>query len=206
MNSAFYFEPFEGRRPPPPVAHSDARELLFQTLAVAALALGAWYLWWRWTRSLNPAALWFAVPLAIAETLAYVGSLFFFLSIWRTRDTPEAPPPRTVNDLSAQPTPGDRPLVVDVFFPTYSEDPELVRLSIRDGKKLRYPHPIDLRLHVLDDGRRAAMKADSCMARAGGPTLESTTITALPLPTMRRSPLKPGLPPSWPTSRTPPRV
>ena len=158
MGHGFYFERFEDRRPPAAVPHSDARELLFQTLAVASLALGALYLHWRWTRTLNPAALWFAIPLAIAETLAYVGSLLFFLAIWRNRDTPEQPPPATVNDILAQPAPRDRPLVIDVFFPTYSEDPELVRLSIRDGKRLRYPHPVDLRFHVLDDGQREAMK------------------------------------------------
>ncbi len=150
--------PLEERLPPPPVAHSSAREFAFQALAVASLALGAWYLHWRWTASLNRDALWFAIPLALAETLAFGGSLIFFLSLWRTRDTPVAPPPSTVRDVVVRPPARDRPLIVDVFYPTYDEDPELVRLSIRAGKALRYPHPLDLRLHVLDDGRREAMK------------------------------------------------
>ncbi|MGE0087091.1 MAG: glycosyltransferase [Desulfococcaceae bacterium] len=34
-----------------------------------------------------------------------------------------------------------------------------MRLSIRDAKKITYPHPADIRIHVLDDGRRPAMKA-----------------------------------------------
>ncbi|HLL55349.1 MAG TPA: cellulose synthase catalytic subunit [Myxococcaceae bacterium] len=155
---AWYFDRYEGRTPPAPVPHNPARELAYQTLAVAAMVLGAWYLWWRWTDSLNVKALWFAIPLVVAETLAYFGSLLFFLSIWRTRDTPVQPPPRTVNDILAVPLAQDRPLIVDVFFPTYNEDVELVRLSIRDGKKMTYPHPIDLRIHALDDGRRPAMK------------------------------------------------
>ena len=44
------------------------------------------------------------------------------------------------------------------MFTTYNEDPEIVRLSIQDAKAIRYPHSIDLRVHVLDDGRREAMK------------------------------------------------
>lgn len=157
--TAFYFERFEARSPPAPVPFSAAREWVFQAFAVAAVALGCWYLWWRWTASLTGAPWWFASPLVVAETLAFVGSVLFFLSIWRNRDPAPQPPPRMVNDILEAKTAEDRPLIVDVFFPTYSEDPELVRLSIRDGKKLTYPHPIDLRIHVLDDGRRPAMKA-----------------------------------------------
>src|SRR6185312_4229595 len=35
---------------------------------------------------------------------------------------------------------------------------ELVRLSIADAKRIRRPHGLDLRIHVLDDGRRPAMR------------------------------------------------
>jgi cellulose synthase (UDP-forming) len=126
---------------------------------VVTLVLGVNYLHWRWTESLNPQALWFAIPLVVAETLAFVGSALFFLSIWRTRDTPTQAPPATVNQILAEPQENDRPLIVDVFFPTYNEDVELVRLSVRDAKRMRYPHPIDLRIHVLDDGKRPAMRA-----------------------------------------------
>ena len=48
---------------------------------------------------------------------------------------------------------------MDLFIATYSEDTELVRLSIRDALKMAYPYPIDYRIHVLDDGRRPEMKA-----------------------------------------------
>ena len=70
---SFYFEKFEHRRPPAPVAHSPARELLWQFLVIVALVLGANYIRWRWTDSLNWDALWFAIPLAAAETCAYTG-------------------------------------------------------------------------------------------------------------------------------------
>lgn len=52
-----------------------------------------------------------------------------------------------------------RPVRVDLFIATYSEDVELVRLSIQDALKMRYPGPLDYRIHVLDDGRRPAMRA-----------------------------------------------
>ena len=156
--TSWYFTPFEGRTPPEPVPFSARREFLYQVLAVMALVLGVWYLHWRWTESLNPRALWFAIPLVLAETLAFGGSLLFFLSIWRNRDTPMQPPPGTVNEILAEPMEQDRPLIVDVLFPTYNEEVELVRLSIRDAKRMRYPHPIELRIHVLDDGKRPAMR------------------------------------------------
>jgi cellulose synthase (UDP-forming) len=44
------------------------------------------------------------------------------------------------------------------MFTTYNEDPEIVRLSLQDAKSIRYPHPIDVRVHVLDDGRRDTMQ------------------------------------------------
>ena len=38
----------------------------------------------------------------------------------------------------------NRPISVDVFIATYSEDVELVRLGIIDAKKITYPHKIDM--------------------------------------------------------------
>ena len=52
-----------------------------------------------------------------------------------------------------------RPIKVDLFIATYSEDVELVRLSIRDAMRMTYPGPLDYKVHVLDDGRRPEMKA-----------------------------------------------
>jgi cellulose synthase (UDP-forming) len=153
-----YVARFETRRPADPVPRTPAGELAFQALATAALALGAWYLEWRWTESLNPDALAFSVTVAAAETLAYVGSVLFFLSIWRLQDPAPAPPPRTVNDILEAPRERDRPLRIDVFVTTCDEPVELVRLSVRDALRLRYPHPVVLRVHVLDDGRREAMR------------------------------------------------
>lgn len=156
--SDFYFRRFEHRRPPAPVPHSPARELAWQFLAIVALVLGANYIRWRWTDSLNYDALWFAVPLALAETCAYIGLVLFAFNLWFTRDTPRQPPPAGIAECVDDPGVGQRPVAVDVFITTYNEDEELVRLSIQDAKKLTYPHAIDFRVHVLDDGRRPRMR------------------------------------------------
>ena len=169
-----YFVRFEGRQPHEPAVPDAVREFAFQALAALALVLGAWYLAWRWTASLNPDALAFSVVVAAAETLAYVGSVLFFLSIWRVVDPPTQPPPRTVNEVLGEPLEHDRPLRVDVLVTTYDEPVELVRLSVRDAKRLRYPHPLTLRVHVLDDGRRPEMRAMADEEGAGYLTRPST--------------------------------
>ena len=154
-----YFAVYEDRGAPgAPGPVGPARSLLFQSLAVCALALGGWYLAWRWTASLNPRALVFSAVVAAAETLAWIGTALFFLSIWRIEDPPVRLPPRTVNDVLGEPLGRDRPLRVDVLITTLSEPAGLVRRSVRDAKALRYPHPLSLRILVLDDGRRAAMR------------------------------------------------
>jgi cellulose synthase (UDP-forming) len=153
-----YFVRYEGRTPLAPSGASPARDFVFQALASTALVLGAWYLAWRWTSSLRPDALAFSVTVAAAETLAYVGSVLFFLSMWRLEDPPPRPPPRTVSEIRDEPPDADRPLKVDVFVTTCDEGVEIVRRSVQDAKALRYPHPLALRVHVLDDGRRAAMR------------------------------------------------
>jgi cellulose synthase (UDP-forming) len=157
---AFYFEAFEHRVPPEPLSYSRTRELVWHFLATISLTLGAWYIVWRWGWSLNTDALWFAVPLALAETCAFIGMVLFVFNLWTVRDSPEQPPPMWLADCVAA---GDaprmpRPICVDIFIATYNEDPELVRISIRDAKRLRYPHPIDLLVHVLDDGGRPEMR------------------------------------------------
>jgi cellulose synthase (UDP-forming) len=156
---SFYFDRFEGRRPPEPLPHAPAVELMFQFLAVVTVVLGAWYIAYRWTATLNHDALLFSLALVVAETMGYLSLLLYIVNLWQTRDTPRRTPPASIWDCVAEPGDmPDRPVVVDVFFATYNEDPELVRLGIRDAKAIRYPHALDLRIHVLDDGRREAMR------------------------------------------------
>ncbi|WP_410216301.1 glycosyltransferase [Paracoccus sp. (in: a-proteobacteria)] len=156
-----YFRSFEHRRPPPPLPYSPWREALWQVLATLAALLGGWYVWWRWTQSLNPDAMWFAVPLVVAESCAYVGLLLFIYNLWRDQPVTVPDPVATVGQTRApgQMPDDDRPLSIDLFFATFNEDPELVRLGVIDAKAITYPHPIDLQIHVCDDGRRPEMRA-----------------------------------------------
>lgn len=154
-----YFEQFEHREPPTPVPYSASRELLWQFLATLNLTFGGWYIIWRWTSSLNLDALWFAVPVVLAETCAFMGLVLFTYNLWSMKEPPTSPPPVNIGECEAGPGEiADRQIKVDVFFATYDEDPELVRLSVIDAKKLTYPHPIDIRISVLDDGRREVMR------------------------------------------------
>src|SRR3712207_1326251 len=145
---SYYFDRFEHRRPPEPLPHSPARELLYQFLATISLILGGWYLWWRWTESLNPEALWFAIPLVLAETLAFFGLILFTINLWRVQDYPVLSPPASIRDCVDDPATPDRPVVVDVFFTTYNEDVEIVQRGVRDAKAMRYPHAKIGRAHV----------------------------------------------------------
>lgn len=154
----FYFDQFESRTPPEPLPYSPFTEGLWQYLATINLILGSWYIGWRWMYSLNYDALWFSVPLVIAETLAYIGLALFTYNLWSTRDYEQKPAPVSIADCTDRLS-GDRPVSVDIFIATYNEDEELVRLSIRDAKAVRYPHPLTLTVHVLDDGRRERMRA-----------------------------------------------
>jgi cellulose synthase (UDP-forming) len=156
---SFYFRRFEHRRPPQPLPANPWIESLWQFFATAALVLGAWYIWWRWTGSLNWDALWFALPLVLAETLAFFGLILFVYNLWRVEDYPKRPPPARIGECDPHAPEPDRPLKVDIFIATYNEEEELVRLSIQDAMRVRYPHPVELKVHVLDDGRRDSMRA-----------------------------------------------
>lgn len=153
----FYFDMFEDRVPPAPLPHRPLLEWLWQVCATAALILGGWYLWWRWTQSLNLDALWLSLPVATAETLAFFGVILFVHNIWTVADTPIQAPPEFLSEVRNE-TGADRRISVDIFLPTYNEDPELTRLSIIDAKAVTYPYPIKISIHVLDDGRRDAMR------------------------------------------------
>jgi len=153
-----YFLKYENRTPEPPLAYSAPRELLWQFLATIALVVGAWYIWWRWTASLNTDAMWFSVPLVVAETCAFIGMVLFVFNLWKDNPIEIIAPPATLNDIAPGHPDGARRLIVDVMFATYNEDPELVRLGIIDAKAIIYPHPIDIRIHILDDGRRDEMR------------------------------------------------
>jgi cellulose synthase (UDP-forming) len=154
----FYFAHFEARQPEPPLQDGPMLQSLRQWLLVVALVLGGWYITWRWTASLNWEALWFSIPLVIAETGAYIGLLLFGFNLWKTEDYPRQEAPKSIAECVPEGHGEDRPVKVDVFFATYSEDPELVRLSLNDAKQVRAPNGAMVEIFVLDDGRRESMR------------------------------------------------
>ena len=157
--SPFYFEKFENRRPGAPVNPTALVMALWQFFATISIVLGGWYIAWRWTSSLNYDALWFAIPLAVGETCAYFGLILFFYNLWGIDDPTRHALPTRIGDCDPNAPDPDRGITIDIFLTTYSEDEELVRLSIKDAKAVVAPPGVSFQVHVLDDGRRATMRA-----------------------------------------------
>ena len=100
MNELYFLEDkYENRKPEPPQEVSQTMELLFQFFGVVALMLGVWYLHYRWTESLNMDALWFAIPLAFAETMMFIGTILVVVNFWKTNDTKKKSHPKMVGFL-----------------------------------------------------------------------------------------------------------
>ncbi len=130
------------------------REFLFQLLASCAIGLGLWYLIWRWGAGINLEAPLYSAIVAAAETAAWIGLVLFTFNLWADRPVKVQPLPRARRELHLE---GEGPISVDVFVTTCDEEPELVRLSLRDARRLRRPAGVRVRVHCLDDGNRPAM-------------------------------------------------
>ena len=72
--------------------------------------------------------------LYVGEVYGVVNMLLYFVQVWEVYEPPERPPlpNRTV----------------DVFVPTYNEDPDLLRLTLLACAKMDYPH----KTYLCDDG------------------------------------------------------
>lgn len=148
---------FERQDPWEPDAPGPVRMALWQLLATSSLVFGAWYIWWRWTASLNFDALWFSIPLVVAESMAFFGLVLFTFNLWTLRGPSRPEVPDTLAATLHEVHGPDRPIMIDVFFATYNEDPELVQKGLLAAKQMVYPHEIIINIHVLDDGRRTEM-------------------------------------------------
>lgn len=116
--------------------------ILFRFLSVLTGGLGLVYIWWRYTASINTQALWFAIPLVIAETYGIVDLLLFGMLVWK--------PVRRI-----PPVPEGKP-TVDVFITTYNEGPEILGPTARAATAIKWP---DKTVYVLDDGNRSEIRA-----------------------------------------------
>lgn len=151
----FYFNKFDDRKPYAAIPDNKYRTLLFQLAGITAIALGIAYLNWRWRFSLNPDAMWFSVPLVLAETLSFISTCLVIFNFWSNKDPEKTPPVHYLSEIEDLQERKDRPVQIDVFIATYNEEVELVRQSIIAAKNLTYPYPdVTIRVYVLDDGRR----------------------------------------------------
>ena len=132
------------------IQSARVRQLAIRTLVLANLGLGAWYLAWRYSSSVN----WHFWPLAVlllaAETYSFVGTTFFGIGMWRWRRRYAYPLKR-----------GDE--TVDVFITTYNEPVEVVRKTVRAAMAVRHP----ARVYVCDDGNDPAMRAMTAEEQCG---------------------------------------
>lgn len=113
----------------------------FRILAVVTALWGTYYLFWRYTNSLNFDVFWLALILVLAETYAFADTLFFILMMWKPARR-EAPPPPTAAS-------------VDVYIVTYNEPVELLRLTADAATRIDWD---DKHVFILDDGARPEMK------------------------------------------------
>lgn len=124
-----------------PVPRRDRKLLLSHVIGLCAVALGLNYILWRYFASLNAKALWFAIPMVIAETYGIIDMLLFVLMSWRRPKREALPPPEKAD--------------VDIFITTYNEPEDLVLQTARAALRIDWP---DKKVYVLDDGARDSMK------------------------------------------------
>ncbi|MBB4265082.1 UDP-forming cellulose synthase catalytic subunit [Roseospira visakhapatnamensis] len=128
----------------PMVPRDDPNSVLRIIVLFLALFISFRYFGWRTFVSLHYDTFLDALPgliLYVAEIYAFsVALLGLFVAIYpaHRRD----PPPVPVG--APMPT-------VDVFIPTYNEDPDLLETTIRAACLIRYPQDL-LRIYLLDDG------------------------------------------------------
>lgn len=154
MAKEFYFNRFDHRRPYAPIPDNPVRSFFFQLAGLLTISLGIAYLHWRWRYSLNPDALFFSVLLVTAETLSFFSTILVIINFWSYKDPEKQAPVTRLSEIEDIQPEFDRPIGIDVFIATYNEDVELVRYSIQSAKQLRYPEETEVKIYVLDDGRR----------------------------------------------------
>ncbi len=131
------------------------RTLFFRYLAIINLTLGAWYLLWRTTHSVNWHVWWISVPLLLAEIYGYFGGVLFITGLWR----PVVRQVRSLSHLMPKMAVQEWPKV-DVFITCYNEPAHLVEETARAALALDYPAE-KLKVYILDDGNSQAMRTMS---------------------------------------------
>lgn len=119
-------------------------------LIVLSLTVSARYIWWRYTSTLNwnsNVDLLFGLILLAAETYSWVVLVMSYIqTAWPL-------------DRKVAPLPADRALwpTVDLMIPTYNEDLSVIKPTVYAALGMDWPAD-KLRIHLLDDGRRDALR------------------------------------------------
>jgi predicted Zn-dependent protease/cellulose synthase/poly-beta-1,6-N-acetylglucosamine synthase-like glycosyltransferase len=116
-----------------------------KTVILISSAVAIFYLGYRAVCTLNltsPYAVFASVFLYVGEFYGVVTMLLYFLQVWDTTEPPEQPV------LEGR--------TVDVFVPTYNEDPDLLRVTLQACVAMDYPH----RTFLCDDGGTEARLKD----------------------------------------------
>ena len=116
------------------------RQIVFRILGLMTIALALNYIIWRYARSLNLNALWFAIPMIVAETYGIVEMFLFIFMVWKPAKRIPPPPPDSAG--------------LDVFIATYNEPVELVALTVKAAGRIDWSEKT---VYLLDDGNRREM-------------------------------------------------
>ena len=162
MNALYFLEDkYDSRKPELPQVQPEWMQLSFQFFGVVAIMLGIWYLQYRWMDSLNMDALWFAIPLAFAETMMFIGTILVVINFWKVNDTKPKSAPKTKDEIvepSLKSQYQNERLKIDIYVPVFNEDPELVRQTIWAAKKVKKLPTWDVHIYLLDDSGDEKMK------------------------------------------------
>src|SRR5687767_11727451 len=141
--SGTFAPPRTGTTPPARDRQSErvTHERMIRIVAAVSLAFSVFYIVWRWGWTLNTEALWFSVPLLLAETYGLITAVFLTVTAWKLK----------------QRTPGRAPAgkTVDVYVTCYDEPLTVVRKTALAAREIRYPHTT----YILDDGKRDEIRA-----------------------------------------------
>lgn len=118
------------------------RVWVFRIIAILTVGWGSYYLFWRYTSTLNMQFLWLAIILILCETYSFFDTLLFVLMLWRPSNRTEPPPPIQAS--------------VDVYIVTYNEPVELLRLTVDAATRIDWK---EKHVYILDDGSRSHIKA-----------------------------------------------
>jgi cellulose synthase (UDP-forming) len=115
--------------------------LFFRLLAILTIGWGAYYLYWRFTYTLNLQTLWLSLLLFLCEVYSFIDTILFVLMLWKPYRRQPHPP------IEAN---------VDIFIVTYNEPVELLRLTADAATRIDWK---DKKVYILDDGSRPHMRA-----------------------------------------------